>query len=159
MREFVGVLLTMMVFVVDCGRSWEQAHTREQIRRTISETQMTPPATTSTTTQPTLTGLASPAISVGIPARADRLSLVEAATHYGVKYETIRRWINIGVNGIKLKSIRVGGRVFVTLAAIRAFDAALNKYDEQVERAARGYVDKKTQQAVSDGLKALGVIQ
>jgi len=119
---------------------------------------MTPPATASATTQTATAGPTAP-VPAGIPARSDRLSLAEAAKHYDVRYETIRRWINIGVDGIKLESIRVGGRVFVTLAAIQAFDAALNQHNERVEQAARGHVDKKTQKAVSDGLKALGVIQ
>jgi Protein of unknown function (DUF1580) len=36
------------------------------------------------------------------------------------------RWINKGVRGVKLSTIRVGGRVFVTEQMVRAFLAELN---------------------------------
>lgn len=42
---------------------------------------------------------------------------------------TLHRWSHHGVNGTKLETVRVGGRVFVTQEAIERFLAELNKSD------------------------------
>lgn len=43
---------------------------------------------------------------------------------------TVSRWINQGVHGTRLTAIRVGGRLYVTVAAVSAFLRALNDDEE-----------------------------
>ncbi len=40
---------------------------------------------------------------------------------------TIHRWANQGIKGIRLRTLKVGGRRFVSKAEIEVFIAALNK--------------------------------
>lgn len=55
-----------------------------------------------------------------------RLTVNQLARREGVHVATIWRWVLSGVRGAKLRSVRVGGRRFVTESDWQAFSAALN---------------------------------
>jgi len=52
------------------------------------------------------------------------LPLAEAGRDVGVCEMTIRRWISAGIRGVRLKSLRVGGRRRVTKQQLAEFLAA-----------------------------------
>lgn len=56
----------------------------------------------------------------------DRLTVNELARREGIHAATCWRWLLHGVRGIRLRSIRVGGRRYVAEADWQAFSAALN---------------------------------
>ena len=56
----------------------------------------------------------------------DRRSVKQLARREGVHCATVWRWIETGVRGLRLKSLRVGARRFVTDADWQAFSDALN---------------------------------
>lgn len=56
----------------------------------------------------------------------DRLTVNQLARREGVHSATIWRWILAGVRGVKLRSIRVGGRRFVLKSDWDDFSASLN---------------------------------
>jgi transposase len=62
-----------------------------------------------------------------------RLSLNQLAKREGVHVSTIWRWINRGVRGIKLATIEVGGRSFVT-------DSLYEKFVMETTAAKRGEI-------------------
>ncbi len=55
------------------------------------------------------------------PPPVARYALWEIAHRAGVSERTIYNWTTRGLRGCKLESIRVGGRVFVTLEALGEF--------------------------------------
>lgn len=57
---------------------------------------------------------------------AERCSMNEAARTLGVNVATLYRWRERGVRGQKLRTVRVGGRTYVTADALKVFLAALN---------------------------------
>ena len=57
----------------------------------------------------------------------DRMTVNQLARREGVHAATCWRWMQHGIrSGIKLRSIRVGGRRYITEADWLAFSAALN---------------------------------
>ena len=61
-----------------------------------------------------------------IKAESDRLTINEFARREKVHAATAWRWMQHGVRGIRLRSIRVGGRRFILESDWLAFSAALN---------------------------------
>jgi len=58
------------------------------------------------------------------------LSLSAAARRVGAHRNSIARWIVRGVRGVRLQSVRRGGRRFVTEAWLEAFFVALDPDDD-----------------------------
>jgi len=56
----------------------------------------------------------------------NRMSVIEVATEYGVTDKTVRNWINHGVRGVRLASLRIGGRKFVPRESLTRFIEDLN---------------------------------
>ena len=54
------------------------------------------------------------------------LTLAEAAEAVGVNPSTVSKWTLHGVGGVRLRSLKVGGRRRVTPGDLAAFVAALN---------------------------------
>jgi hypothetical protein len=55
------------------------------------------------------------------------LSLLEAAPLFGRPHQnTLRRWANKGVNGVRLETFRLGGKLLTTREACERFVAAQN---------------------------------
>lgn len=54
------------------------------------------------------------------------LTLTELAHQQRVKVSTPSRWASIGIKGVKLETIRVGGRRLTSAEAFRRFVAACN---------------------------------
>jgi len=52
------------------------------------------------------------------------------ATGLGVHRSTVYRWVTRGVGGIRLGSVRLGGRVYTSEEAIRRFGSALTAHAE-----------------------------
>lgn len=65
-------------------------------------------------------------VETSAPVRSDRLTISQLAHRECVHAASIWRWILHGVRQTKLRSIRVGGRRFVTESDWQAFSAALN---------------------------------
>ena len=62
-----------------------------------------------------------------IAAARDGMNLAEAAAAAGVHRTTISRWVSGGVDGLKLRSVKVGGRRRVTRGDLEAFLTALTR--------------------------------
>jgi len=56
-----------------------------------------------------------------------RFSLRQVAQRAGVHPGTVWRWVSVGVNGTKLASVRVGGRLFILEDDLRAFLESCNE--------------------------------
>ena len=56
----------------------------------------------------------------------DRLTVNQLARREGVHCATPWRWMQHGVRGVRLRSVRVGGRRFVLKSYWQAFSDALN---------------------------------
>jgi Protein of unknown function (DUF1580) len=50
-----------------------------------------------------------------------RITLANAAKHFGVHRATVFRWAKDGVKGHKLKTFNVGGKMFTTFAEVKRF--------------------------------------
>ena len=51
-----------------------------------------------------------------------------------VSTPTVQRWIRVGVNGVKLATIKIGGRRYTTKTAIREFLLAQQKTEPEIVR-------------------------
>ena len=56
----------------------------------------------------------------------DRMTVNQLARREGVHVASPWRWMQHGVRGVRLRSIRVGGRRYITEADWLAFSASLN---------------------------------
>ena len=68
--------------------------------------------------------------------KEDLIPMSTAGKHVppkGVNRSTVERWTRIGVKGIKLETVRVGGRRYTTLGSIQKFLIAQQKTGEQGE--------------------------
>ena len=71
--------------------------------------------------------LSAPSTGGIIAAARDGLNLAEVAAEAGVHPSTVSRWVSGGVDGLKLRSVKVGGRRRVTRGDLEAFVTALTR--------------------------------
>lgn len=73
-----------------------------------------------------------PAPAIGL--EDPRVSQVDAAHRLGVSLPTISRYMTAGIRGVKLPSVKLGGRRCTTEASIQWFFRAIQSLESEVSR-------------------------
>lgn len=75
-------------------------------------------------------------------------------------HKTVRKWINIGVSGVKLQAERVGGRICISRESVNRFIARCTSKSKEAESIASACTRKRQHNPeVMRTLRAFGVVK
>lgn len=91
-------------------------------------------------------------INLGDPGLRPIHGLIEARIGKRISAPCLWRWVHKGVNGVRLETVRIGGRQFSTEAALTRFFELQNVPPEQVQDAPEGRTPETAGKLAAAGL-------